>query len=67
MSTDTSIRVSERTKAKLARRKRAEETWDEFLSRLAGDDEEPVQVGAWDEERAERARDAIARSRESYE
>ena len=67
MSTDTSIRVSERTKAKLARQKREDETWDELLDRLAGDDDEPIEVGAWSEEEAEKAREAIERSRESFE
>lgn len=67
MSTDTSIRVSERTKAKLARQKREGETWDELLDRLAGDDEEPIEVGAWSESDAEKAREAIDRSRESFE
>jgi len=67
MSADTSIRVSERTKAKLARQKREDETWDELLDRLAGDDDEPIEVGAWSEEEAEKAREAIERSRESFE
>jgi len=62
----TSIRVSDETKRKLTRLKRDDETWDEFLSRLA-DDEEPINVGAWSEEDADRARDAIERSRESFE
>lgn len=66
MSTDTSIRVSERTKAKLAREKRADETWDEFLNRLTND-EDPIQIGAWDDEDAAKARKAIERSRESFE
>ena len=67
MSTDTSIRVSERTKAKLARQKREDETWDELLDRLAGDDDEPIEVGTWSEADAEKARAAIERSRESFE
>jgi|AntRauTorcE11898_2_1112593.scaffolds.fasta_scaffold07328_4 hypothetical protein len=67
MSIDTSIRVSERTKAKLARQKREDETWDELLDRLAGDGDEPIEVGAWSEDEAERAREAIERSRESFE
>lgn len=66
MSADTSIRVSERTKAKLARQKREDETWDELLDRLAGDDD-PIEVGAWSDADAERAREAINRSRESFE
>jgi predicted CopG family antitoxin len=62
----TSIRVSDETKSKLSRLKRENETWDEFLSRLAND-EEPINVGAWSEADADRARDAIERSRESFE
>lgn len=62
----TSIRVSDDTKEKLERLKRNDETWDEFLGRLA-DHEEPIKIGAWSEEEAERARDAISRSRESFE
>jgi predicted CopG family antitoxin len=62
----TSIRVSDETKSKLTRLKRDDETWDEFLSRLA-DDEEPINVGAWSEDDADRARDAIERSRESFD
>jgi predicted CopG family antitoxin len=61
----TSIRVSDETKAKLSRLKRDEETWDEFLSRLATD-EDPINVGAWSDEEAERARDAVEESRESF-
>lgn len=67
MSADTSIRVSERTKAKLARQKREDETWDELLDRLAGDDDDPIEVGAWSEADAAQAREAIDRSRESFE
>lgn len=67
MSADTSIRVSERTKAKLARQKRDDETWDELLDRLAGDDDDPIEIGAWSEADAARAREAIDRSRESFE
>jgi predicted CopG family antitoxin len=62
----TRIRVSDETKRKLSRLKRDDETWDEFLSRLA-DDEELINVGAWSEEDADRARNAIERSRESWE
>lgn len=66
MGADTSIRVSDTTKAKLARLKRDEETWDEFLNRLvhAG---EPINVGSWSTEEADRARDAISRSRSSFD
>lgn len=62
----TSIRVSDETKAKLSRLKRDDETWDEFLSRLA-DEEDPINVGSWSREEANRAREAVKRSRESFE
>lgn len=62
----TSIRVSDETKAKLDRLKRDDESFDELLERLASD-EEPITVGAWDSETAARARDAVARSRESFD
>lgn len=66
MHVGTSIRVTEETKDKLSRLKREDETWDEFLSRLA-DEEEPINIGAWSDDEAERARDAVQRSRESFE
>lgn len=62
----TSIRVSEATKERLRKLKREDETFDELLLRLARE-EEPVDVGAWSEAEAERAREAIERSRESFE
>lgn len=62
----TSIRVSNETKAKLDRLKRDDESFDELLERLAND-EKPITVGAWDSDTADRARDAIDRSRESFE
>ncbi|MEZ3117628.1 antitoxin VapB family protein [Halobaculum sp. MBLA0147] len=62
----TSIRVSDDTKRMLERLKRDEETFDELLERLA-QSEQPIDVGAWGAERADRARDAVRRSRESFE
>ena len=62
----TSIRVSDETKRLLERLKREDETFDELIERLAKR-ENPIEVGAWDEEAAERARDAVERSRESFE
>ncbi len=62
----TSIRVSEDTKRKLERLKREDETFDDLLDRLASD-EEPIEVGAWSEEQADRAREAVERSRESFD
>jgi len=43
-----------------------DETWDQFLNRLANK-AEPVKNGAWSEEEAERARNAVNRSKESFE
>lgn len=62
----TSIRVSDETKRLLERLKREDETFDELIERLAKR-EKPIEVGAWDEAAAERARDAVERSRESFE
>jgi len=62
----TSIRVSERTKEKLDRLKRDSESFDELLDRLVTN-EQPIDIGAWDSETADRAREAIDRSRESFE
>lgn len=62
----TSIRVSDETKEKLDRLKREDESFDELLSRLVSD-EEPIRIGAWDSEKADRAREAVARSRASFE
>jgi hypothetical protein len=50
----------------LERLKRDDETFDELLERLA-QSEQPINVGAWSEEEADSARDAVARSRESFE
>lgn len=62
----TSIRVSDETKNKLSRLKRENETWDDFLSRLA-DEEEPIDIGSWSDTEADRARESVKRSRESFE
>jgi len=48
------------------RLKRDSESFDELLRRLAAD-EQPIEIGAWDSETADRAREAIDRSRESFE
>jgi predicted CopG family antitoxin len=50
----------------LERLKREDETFDELLERLA-QSEQPINIGAWSEEEAENARDAVARSRESFD
>ena len=62
----TTIRVSEETKAKLDRLRREDESFDELLDRLASD-EQPIDIGAWDSDTADRAREAINRSREGFE
>jgi hypothetical protein len=46
--------------------KREDETFDELLHRLASD-EQPIKIGAWSDEEAERARESVRRSRESFE
>lgn len=67
MRMSTSIRVSDETKEKLARLKREDESWDEFLDRLANEGS-GMTAGAWSgTDKAEKAREAIERSRESYE
>ena len=67
MHMSTSIRVSDETKAKLARLKREDESWDEFLDRLASE-ESSMNPGVWEGTgKAEAARDAVRRSRESFE
>ena len=62
----TSIRVSDDTKRLLERLKRDDETFDELLERLA-QSERPIEIGAWSEEEAEKARAAVNRYRESFE
>jgi predicted CopG family antitoxin len=59
----TSISVSESTKEMLERLKTADESYDDLLVRLVGE-EEPVNIGAWSDEEAEQAREAIRRNRE---
>jgi len=61
-----SIQVSEETKSKLKRLKADDETFDELLSRLV-DNEMPINAGAWNEETAQRARERLQASRESFE
>jgi len=59
----TTISVSESTKELLERIKSEDESYDELLVRLVGE-EEPIAIGAWSDEEAERARAAIRRNRE---
>lgn len=67
MHMSTSIRVSDETKEKLSRLKRDDESWDDFLDRLANEGA-GMNAGVWKgTSKAETAREAVARSRESYE
>ena len=62
-----SIPVEEDTKERLERLKREDETWSEFLDRLAAE-VETTDDSPWEGTRkAESARDAVKRSRESFE
>jgi len=61
----TSIPVDTDTKRRLDRLKRDDETWDEFLERITAT-EEPIEAGAWSDEEAERAKESIRKSRESW-
>lgn len=61
----TSIRVSDSTKRMLERLKRNGETFDELLERLV-QSENLIDTGAWSEGDAERAREAVKESRESF-
>jgi predicted CopG family antitoxin len=62
----TPIRVSDDTKQMLESLKREDETFDELLERLARS-EKPINIGASSEKQADRAREAVERSRESFE
>lgn len=66
MHMSSSIRVSNATKEKLKRLKQPDESFDELLARLASENE-PIAIGSWSDEEAEAAREAIARSRDSFE
>lgn len=67
MRMSTSIRISKETKATLARLKREDESWDEFLDRLANEGS-TMNPGAWEGTgKAETAREAVRQSRESFE
>ena len=67
MHMSTSIRVDEDTKERLERLKHESETWSEFLDRLATD-AGTMEPGAWaDTDKPDKAREAIKRSRESFE
>jgi hypothetical protein len=61
----TSIPVDSSTKERLDRLKRDDETWDEFLERITAT-EDPIEAGAWSDEKAERAKESIRESRENW-
>jgi predicted CopG family antitoxin len=61
----STIQVSEDTKQSLELLKQDDETFDELLTRLM-EVEEPINIGAWSEEEADRVRESIKRSRESF-
>lgn len=61
----TTISIQDTTKDRLERLKRDDESFDELLRRLAGD-EQPVEVGRWDEEDLERGMEAREKSKESF-
>jgi lipase chaperone LimK len=58
----TSIPVDSETKDRLDDLKRDSETWDEFLTRIASD-EEPIEAGAWSDEEAETAMERLREGR----
>ncbi|SEN99932.1 hypothetical protein SAMN05216388_10077 [Halorientalis persicus] len=61
----TSIPVDESTKERLDNLKQDNETWDEFLTRIAGEDE-PIQQGDLSDEALDEIERNIERSRESF-
>lgn len=61
----TSIPVDESTKERLDNLKQDGETWDEFLTRIAGEDE-PIQQGDLSDEALEEIEKNIEKSRESF-
>jgi predicted CopG family antitoxin len=61
----TSIPVDDATKDLLDDLKGEDETWSEFLRRLASR-EEPIEAGAWSDEEADRAKEKIREARENW-
>lgn len=59
----TSIPVDSETKDRLDDLKHDNETWDEFLTRIASD-EEPIEAGAWSDEEAEKAMERLREGRD---
>ena len=63
--TRTSIPVDERTKDRLDKLKRNDETWDEFLRRVTAADE-PIQRGDLSAAALETIEENVEKSRESF-
>jgi hypothetical protein len=61
----TSIPVDETTKDRLDALKRTDETWDEFLRRIASEDE-PIQQGDLSSDALDAIETNIEKSRESF-
>lgn len=61
----TSIPVDSDTKERLDRLKLDDETWDEFLERVVMP-ERPIEPGVWSDEKADRAKESIRKSRENW-
>jgi hypothetical protein len=61
----TSIPVDKSTKDRLDNLKQQGETWDEFLRRIAGEDE-PIRKGDLSDEAIDEIERNIERSRESF-
>lgn len=61
----TSIPVDESTKDRLDELKQDGETWDEFLRRVASDDE-PIRQGDLSEDALDAIEDNIQKSRDSF-
>ena len=61
----TSIPVDSSTKERLDELKREGETWDQFLRRIASDDE-PIQQGDLSDEALAAIEDNIEKSRQSF-
>jgi predicted CopG family antitoxin len=61
-----SIPVDAETKQRLRERKRDDETFDDFLRRVALADER-IEAGAWTDAEAEAAKEAIRNARQSWD
>lgn len=61
----TSIPVDESTKERLDELKRDDETWDEFLARMALS-ETPIEKGFLSEDASDAVRETVKKTRESF-